>query len=330
MSGFGYTVLGFGAHPNRTAPSPYVSFSDISTLSLDSDFATLQIDGSNFSFPTAIAVGGTTLVVGLAAVLNLGGDTNLLTYDYDTSTTLSTSTGSPTAGDMTDDGGGNEQTAIRGMCFSFNGEYLYVAGQGDSNRVVRFDLNTPYDITDIAAQNHTVQLGSAMNSLQGIAILGDGTKFYAVRSTSGAVGQVIEYALSTPYDLTTRSVTRTVTAAYTGNFTGGFVVDIAIAPDGSSIIIGSLGGSAANYQTILDQWPLTNGDITPISGTSGRISANFSKNLGNTFDTSGNDSEVYSQAFNFNPGGDALILCSVHMDDGPSGSSNQWHVTRWA
>ena len=70
MSGFGYTVLGFGAHPNRTAPSPYVSFSDISTLSLDSDFATLQIDGSNFSFPTAIAVGGTTLVVGLAAVFH--------------------------------------------------------------------------------------------------------------------------------------------------------------------------------------------------------------------------------------------------------------------
>jgi len=327
---FGRTVSGFGSKAKRTAASPYVSFPDISTLTIDSDFATMQIDGSNFSYPTALAVGTTKLVVPLATVLSLGGDTNLLTYDYDTSTTLSTGTASPTAGDMADDGSSNEQTAIRGACFSFNGAYLYVAGQGDSNRVIRFDLNTPYDLTDISAQNHTVQLGTAMNALQGIAILGDGTKFYAMRSTSGAVGQVIEYALSTPYDLTTRSVTRTVNAAYTGNFSGGFAVDIAIAPDGSSFIVGSLGGSAsAGYQTILDQWPLTNGDITPISGTSGRVSANFSKNLGNTYDSTGDDSEVYSQGFNFNPGGDALILCSVHMDDGPSGSSNQWHVTRW-
>mgnify|MGYP003138895136 FL=1 len=152
-----------------------------------------------------------------------------------------------------------------------------------------------------------------------------------MRSTSGAVGQVIEYAMSTPYDLTTLSTTRTVTAAYTGNFSGGFCTDIAIAPDGSSFIVGSLGGSsAAGYQTILDQWPLTNGDITPISGTSGRVSGNFSKNLSNTYDSVGDDSDVYSQAFNFNPGGDALLVASVYEDDGPSGSSNQWHVTRWA
>ena len=68
-----------------------------------------------------------------------------------------------------------------------------------------------------------------------------------------------------------------------------------------SFIVGSLGGSsAAGYQTILDQWPLTNGDITPISGTSGRVSGNFSKNLSNTYDSVGDDSDVYSQAFNFN------------------------------
>ena len=327
---FGRTVSGFGSRAKRTAPSPYVSLSAVNALTLDSDFATLQIDGSNFSFPTALAVGTDKLIVGLAAVLNLGGDTNLLGYDFNTSSTLSTGTASPTAGDMTDDGSGNEQTTIRGMCFSFDGSYLYVAGQADTNRVIRFDLGTPYDITSVTSQSNTAQLGSAMNSLQGIAIIGDGTKFYAVRSTSGAVGQVIEYAMSTPYDLTTLSTTRTVTAAYTGNFSGGFVVDMAIAPDGSSIIIGSLGGSAsAGYQTILDQWPLTNGDITPISGTSGRVSGNFSKNLGNTYDSVGDDSAVYSQGFNFNPGGDALLVCSVHMDDGPSGSSNQWHVTRW-
>ena len=108
-------------------------------------------------------------------------------------------------------------------------------------------------------------------------------------------------------------------------------MDIAIAPDGSSFIIGSVGGSgAAGYQTILDQWPITNGDISPISGSTGRISVNFSKNLSNTYDSVGDDADTYSQAFNFNPTGDALLLSGVHEDDGPSGTSNQWHVTRWS
>jgi len=332
LSGFGYTVLGFGAHPNRTAPSPYVSLSAINSLSIDTDFATMALGGSLFSYGVAMAVGLDKIMMGLAAAVNMGGgDMNIYQYDYDTSTTFGTSTENPSNGDYAEDASGNAQADIRGMCFSFDGSYLYIAGQGGSNRVIRFDLGTPYDLGSVTSQANTVTLGSAADALQGIAILGDGTKFYAMRSTSGAVGQVIEYALSTPYDLTTNSVTRTVNAAYTGNFSGGFCTDIAIAPDGSSFIVGSLGGSGgAGYQTILDQWTTTNGDITPISGTSGRVSGNFSKNLSNTYDSVGDDSDVYSQAFNFNPTGDALLLSGVHEDDGPSGTSNQWHVTRWS
>ena len=335
MSSFGYTVLGFGAHPNRTTttPSPYVSFAAINSLSLDSDFATLETSSSTFSNSCFMAVGPTELITGLAGTVNLGGSNyNLVQHNYDTSTTLSTSIQGPLGGaDYAEDASGNPQTSIRGGCYSYNGDYLYIAGQGGSNRVIRFDLAIPYQLGSVSSQANTVTLGSAMDALQGIAILGDGTKFYAMRSTSGAVGQVIEYALSTPYDLTTRSVTRTVNAAYTGNFSGGFCMDIAIAPDGSSFIIGSVGGSgAAGYQTILDQWPITNGDISPISGSTGRISVNFSKNLSNTYDSVGDDADTYSQAFNFNPTGDALLLSGVHEDDGPSGTSNQWHVTRWS
>ena len=326
---FGRTVSGFGSKAKRTT-SPYVSFPDISTLSIDTDFATLQIDGSNYTNTSGMAVGADEIVCGLASVLSLGGsNVNLLSYDYDTSTTLATGTGSPASMGYAQDGSGNVQSTIRAACFSYNGDYLYVGGQADSNRVVRIALGTPYDLSSASGAT-SAQLGTAMNGLQGIGIIGDGTKFYAMRSTSGAVGEVIEYAMSTPYDLSTLSVTRTVTAAFTGNLSGGFCTDIAVAPDGGSFIIGSVGGSgAAGYQTILDQWPMTAGNITPISGSSGRVSANFSKNLSNTYDASGDDSDTYSQAFNFNNTATALILAGVHEDDGPSGTSNQWHVTRW-
>ena len=327
---FGRTVSGFGSKAKRTT-SPYVSFPSITSLSIDTDFATLQIDGSNYSNTAGMAVGADEIVCGLATVLSLGGsNVNLLSYNYDTSTTLSTGTGSPASMGYAADASGNAQTTIRAACFSYNGDYLYVSGQADTNRVVRFDLGTPYDLSSVTSNSNSVQLTSSMNSLQGIAILGDGTKFYAMRSTSGAVGRTIEYSMSTPYDLSTLSVTRTVDAAYTGNVSGGFCMDIAIAPDGSSFIVGSVGGSGgAGYTTILDQWSITNGDISPISGTSGRVSANFSKNLSNTYDAVGDDADTYSQAFNFNNTGTALLLAGVHEDDGPSGTSNQWHVTRW-
>ena len=169
-----------------------------------------------------------------------------------------------------------------------------------------------------------------MNALQGIAISGDGTKFYATRSTSGAVGETIEYTMSTPFDLSTLSADRTVTAASTGNFSGGFVMDIFVSPDKSKLVIMSLGGDASNgYQTILDEWPLTAGNITPISGSTDRKTKNVSNSLGNTYDASGDDSNVYSQGANFHPNGEVLVVVGVLMDDSPTNSSNQCHITRW-
>ncbi len=295
-------------------------------LSIDelqyNSFKTANFGGSVFGFPAAMAVGPDGVVVGTSAAINPGmGNMNVFSIPFDT--------GSPLSGTTSISGGIlSAQTSIRGMVFGKDGEKLYVAGQASTNLLEEYTLSSAYDITTASSEG-TVALGTDLNALQGIAISGDGTKFYAMRSTSGSVGLVREYAMGTAFDITSLSTTRTVTAAHTGNYTGGFTMDIAVSPDQSKFTMATLSGTANNFQTIIDEWPMTDGDISPISGTSGRKSANFSQNISDSWDSVNNDSLTYVQGYNFTPNGQSLILAGVHMDDGSSGSSNQFHITRW-
>ena len=299
-------------------------------LSIDelqyNSFGTFNFGGSVFGFPAAMAVGPNEVVVGTSSAINPGmGSMNVFSFNVDT--------GSPLSGTTSISGGLlSQQGSIRGMVFGKDGEKLYVAGQGspggNANALEEFTLSSAYDITTASSEG-IVALGTGLNALQGIAISGDGTKFYAMRSTSGSVGFVREYAMGTAFDITSLSTTRDVTAAHTGNWSGGFTMDIAVSPDQSKFTMATLSGTSNNFQTIIDEWPMTDGDISPISGTSGRKSANFSQNISDSWDSTNNDSLTYVQGYNFTPNGQSLILAGVHMDDGSSGSSNQFHITRW-
>ena len=114
--------------------------------------------------------------------------------------------------------------------FSNDGTKLFV-GRGsntngaDHDRVFRFDLTSPYDISTCSFVNQTSSLDSdplqngsnagAVTSgkgevrLQGLEINDDGTKLFTIfHSTQGANPntRLLEYKLSTPYDLTTISL----------------------------------------------------------------------------------------------------------------------------
>ena len=115
--------------------------------------------------------------------------------------------------------------------FSSDGMKLFFAegpnapGQ-DKDKVFRFDLTTAYDIsTCLYANNATSNLDSdalqngsnagdittgAGNRLQGMEINDDGTKLFLIFHGDGAVNtRLLEYQLSTPYDLTTISLVTT-------------------------------------------------------------------------------------------------------------------------
>ena len=105
--------------------------------------------------------------------------------------------------------------------FSSDGMKLYVANRGvgnnneDVNFVYRFDLTAPYDISGCSYVQRTENLGNFINGskagysdfglgnrknkLQGVSLSNDGKKMFTLMS----YGHVLEYDLSTAFDVTT-------------------------------------------------------------------------------------------------------------------------------
>ena len=108
--------------------------------------------------------------------------------------------------------------------FSSDGMKFYVANRNvgtnnsDLNFVYRFDLSAPYDISGCSYAQRTenlgnfingskagdaaAALGSRSNRLQGVSLSNDGKKMFTMMS----YGHVLEYDLSTAFDVTTFSL----------------------------------------------------------------------------------------------------------------------------
>ena len=105
--------------------------------------------------------------------------------------------------------------------FSNDGMKLFVGrgnngGSTDDDRVFRFDLTSPYDVSTCSFVNQTSELDSSAlqddssagnvtrgssNRLQGIEISDDGTKLFAIFHSTGGNTRLLEYQLSTAFDL---------------------------------------------------------------------------------------------------------------------------------
>ena len=168
--------------------------------------------------------------------------------EYNLSTPFDISTKSY-AGDsercILDNSAGGGETAdgpidqVYDLDFSKDGMKLFV-GRGknatgeNKDRVFRFDLTSPFDISTCSFANQTssldtdaLQIGSnagdpnseshAKNRLQGLEINDDGTKIFIVyHGQSAFKPRLLEYDLSTPYDLTTISLVTTAGIALDG------------------------------------------------------------------------------------------------------------------
>jgi hypothetical protein len=118
-------------------------------------------------------------------------------------------------------------SAITDLEFSNDGLMLFVSrgnakGTANDDRVFRFDLTSPYDVSTCAFANQTSDLDTgtlqdgsnagditegANNRLQGIEINNDGTKLFAIfHGASSQNTRLLEYQLSTAYDLSTISI----------------------------------------------------------------------------------------------------------------------------
>ncbi|MDB0046965.1 autotransporter outer membrane beta-barrel domain-containing protein, partial [Candidatus Pelagibacter sp.] len=158
-----------------------------------------------------------------------GGDTFRYIAEYKLSTPFDISTktyaGDSERCELTGNSGGDRR--IFDMSFSTDGLKLFIARAGANNEagsnidnIFRYDLTSPYDISTCSfaqkttdLDGDTLQLNSQAgnrandrhNKAQGVAINNDGTKIFIIFQDA-ADERILEYNLSTPYDLETISL----------------------------------------------------------------------------------------------------------------------------
>ena len=129
---------------------------------------------------------------------------------------------------------GTETQFIHDLEFSSDGMKLFTTTRGNDGDVVyRFDLTSPYDISTCTYISETIDLDSDNtlqngsnagtrsstddNRLQGMEINENGTKLFLVYHGAGSEKpRLLEYQLSTPYDLATISLVTSAGIALDG------------------------------------------------------------------------------------------------------------------
>ena len=113
-----------------------------------------------------------------------------------------------------------------GIAFNDDGSKLYLS-EITYDRVYEYNLSTPYDVST-GVYNDYLSVGSQTGTPLGIAFNDDGSKLYVA---GGSNGKVLEYNLSTPYDVSTGTYNDYLNAS------GYYPVDIAFNDDGSKLYI---------------------------------------------------------------------------------------------
>lgn len=132
--------------------------------------------------------------------------------------------------------------------FKSDGLVMYTVGRSN-DRVYQYALSTAWDVTTTSYVNFVSVSAQAINP-SGLDFSSDGTKMY-VTNSSGTVGIVYQYALSTAWNVTTATFTKQVNFALVGGPIG--LSGVKFKPDGTKMyLIGEVFMAQFNLSTPWD------------------------------------------------------------------------------
>ena len=154
----------------------------------------------------------------------------------------------------------------RGIQFSGDGYKLFYVFYSNSSpydsTVKTKSLSTPWDITTISDASETFTFTSDLTNIggsQGLTFKHDGTKMYLIDAASSADGYIMEYNLSTAWDVSTASYVAKNSAGKFQGFGPGYLRGATFNDDGTILYT----CNASN--TYVYRWPLTTAwDITTL------------------------------------------------------------------
>ena len=160
--------------------------------------------------------------------------------------------------DVTSDSSG----VVRGLSFNDDGTKVYFVG--DNTSIYQWNLTSAFDLSTATSSGNTFNVGSQEGGPQDVCFNNDGTKMFV---TGTNADDLVEYALSSAYDITTATFTTQSTGTIGTNPKG-----IAFNNDGT--ILFAVGGSD------LYAWSLGTGFDTTTLNTSAFLANNNYNSLG--------------------------------------------------
>lgn len=97
-----------------------------------------------------------------------------------------------------------QEATLTGVAFSSNGTFMYIIGVANTG-VFQYTLGTDWDVSTASYASKSCDVSSETTEPQGIFIKSDGTKIYVVGDTGAIPDAVLQYTLSTPWDISTCS-----------------------------------------------------------------------------------------------------------------------------
>lgn len=194
--------------------------------------------------------------------------------------------------------------------FSADGTKLYVMCNatisGNSGEIFQYDLSTPWDISTATidtSSSYANSLFAADQNAIGFFIKPDGTKLYVIED--GGSTSVIEYDLSTPWEISTASASGD-TYAFNAQFSRGY--GIWFKPDGTEMYLLDGNNDYVRRYTLSTAWDITSASYTSLfDPTSDSYITQFSTFYGGIF---------------FNAEGTVMIVNSTATINGVSGGEN--------
>ena len=152
-----------------------------------------------------------------------------------------------------------QETAPSGMAFSNDGTKMFVVGF-TGRYINEYTLSTPFDVsTSSAGDIERFYVGGQEASPQGMAFSNDGAKMFVVGIVENAV---IEYTLSTPFDVSS--------ASYAGEdeefsvlSQDGASTGMAFSNDGAKMFVVGSNGNEINEYTLISLYPIRVHYTTP-------------------------------------------------------------------
>jgi len=223
------------------------------SLSTGFDVTTASYDSVAFSFNSqSTSTSGFAVKPDGTKVYVIGGTT---AYQYDLSTAwdLTTMSYASKSFSLTTGTEGNP----RGLAFSSNGIKMYMVGS-DDDTVYQYTLSTAWDISTASYDSVSFSVSSQTAVPSDVEFNSDGTKMYILES--GNDGVVLQYSLSTAYDVSTASYDNV--SIPVGPGVGGYEGDaqgIAFSSDGTKMyVLGFQTDTIYQYSTATDAtltWP---------------------------------------------------------------------------